>query len=204
VLRTGGRTILIDSYVGEDAVAIVRCTYLHIDHVGWNTRLQNGRWVPTFPNARYLVGRCDFEYWRQQESIHSDALQLPGIEDSILPIVEAGRIDLVDDGYELATGLTLLPLSGHTPGQTGVRATGAVPAVFCGDAIHSPLQVLNPALSTFSCVDSAQVREVRRKLLEDAAEGAWRVVPVHVRGTRSMRVASTAQGFAPLFFAPGS
>jgi glyoxylase-like metal-dependent hydrolase (beta-lactamase superfamily II) len=76
--------------------------------------------------------------------------------------------------------------------------------VFCGDAIHSPLQVLNPALSTFSCVDSAQVREVRRKLLEDAAEGAWRVVPVHVRGTRSMRVASTAQGFAPLFFAPGS
>jgi glyoxylase-like metal-dependent hydrolase (beta-lactamase superfamily II) len=232
VLHADGRTILLDSCVGEEkerplvaefhrrqrsgfldrlaqagvrpeSVDVVFCTHLHIDHVGWNTRLRDGRWVPTFPNARYLVGRREFEYWQQQDrQPGGDAVQLPGFEDSVLPILDAGQMELVDDGYELGRNITLLPLPGHTPGQMGVRVEGAVPAIFCGDAIHSPLQVLDPTLSTAGCVDPVEARRVRRTLLENAAEGGWLVVPAHFRGTRGMRVAPTASGFRPCFPAP--
>jgi glyoxylase-like metal-dependent hydrolase (beta-lactamase superfamily II) len=229
VLHAGGRTILLDSCVGEDkerrlipefhrrartgfldglarigvpaeSVDVVFCTHLHIDHVGWNTRLHDGRWVPTFPNARYLTGRSEFEYWQQQDQEpSSDAVQLPGFEDSVLPIFEAGLLDLVDDGYELAEGLTLLPLPGHTPGQLGVRADGSAPAVFCGDAIHTPVQVLNPDLSTNGSVDMLEASRVRRALLENAVEHDLLIVPAHFRGPRCMRVERTRRGFVPHF-----
>ena len=232
VLHTDGRTILLDSCVGEEkerpliaefhrrrrsgfldrlaqagvrpeSVDIVFCTHLHIDHVGWNTRLHDGRWIPTFPNARYLVDRREFEYWQQQDrQSGGDAVQLPGFEDSVLPILNAGQMELVDDGYELGRDLTLLPLPGHTPGQLGVRVSGAVPAIFCGDAIHSPLQVLDPTLSTVGCVDPVEARRVRHTLLEDAAEGGRLIVPAHFRGTRCMRVTPTASGFRLYFPAP--
>ena len=145
--------------VQPESVDIVFCTHLHVDHVGWNTLLRDGRCVPTFPNARYLAGRREFEYWQQQNrEPGGDAVQLPGFRDSVLPILEAGQLELVEDGYELGRGLALLPLPGHTPGRLGVRAEGAVPAIFCGDAIHSPLQVLDPALSTGVCIDPAEAQ----------------------------------------------
>jgi glyoxylase-like metal-dependent hydrolase (beta-lactamase superfamily II) len=229
VLHAGGRTILLDSCVGEakerrlipefhrrartgfldrlarigvsaESVDLVFCTHLHIDHVGWNTHLHDGRWVPTFPNARYLTGRREFEYWQQQDQEPGgDAVQLPGFDDSVLPIVEAGLLDLVDDGYELAKRLTLLPLPGHTPGQLGVRADGSAPAVFCGDAIHTPVQVLNPELSSKGSVDMLEAAGVRRALLENAVANDLLVVPAHFRGTRRMRVARTGLGFVPHF-----
>jgi glyoxylase-like metal-dependent hydrolase (beta-lactamase superfamily II) len=229
VLHVAGRTILVDSCVGEEkerplipafhrrrrtgfldrlaevgvrpeSVDVVFWTHLHVDHVGWNTRRQDGRWVVTFPNARYVAGRREFEYWRQQDGRPGgDAVQLPAFEDSVLPIFEAGRLELVDDGYELGKGLTLLPLPGHTPGQLGVRAGGAVPAVFCGDAIHSPVQILDPDLSTAGSVDLAEAARVRRSLLENAAEGGWLIVPAHFRGTRCARVERTrGGGFRPV------
>ena len=229
VLHAGGRTILLDSCVGEEkerrlipefhrrartgfldglarigvpaeSVDLVFCTHLHIDHVGWNTRLHDGRWVPTFPNARYLMGRREFEYWQQQHHEPSaDAVQLPGLEDSVLPIFEAGLLELVDDGYELAEGLTLLPLPGHTPGQLGVRADGRAPAVFCGDAIHTPVQVLNPELSTNGSVDMLEAARVRRALLENAVDNDLLIVPAHFRGAGRMRVVRTGSGFVPHF-----
>jgi len=229
VLHAGGRTILLDSCVGEEkerrlipefhrrartgfldglariglpaeSVDVVFCTHLHIDHVGWNTHLHDGRWVPTFPNARYLTGRREFEYWQQQDQEpSSDAVQLPGFEDSVLPIFEAGLLDLVDDGYELAEGLTLLPLPGHTPGQLGVRADGSAQAIFCGDAIHTPVQVLNPKLSTNGSVDMLEAARVRRALLENAVENDLLIVPAHFRGARCMRVVRTERGFVPHF-----
>ena len=229
VLRAAGRTILIDTCVGEgkerplvpdfhrrhqsgflerlaqagvrpESVDLVFCTHLHVDHVGWNTRLLDGRWAPTFPNARYLIGRRELGHWQdQRRRPDGDALQLGGFEDSVLPILEAGRAELVDDGYELGPGLSLVPLPGHTPGQMGVRADGAVRALFCADAIHSPLQVLDPGLSTAVCVDREQARQVRQALLEEAAEECRLVVPAHFRGTRCMHIRRTAAGFTPCF-----
>jgi glyoxylase-like metal-dependent hydrolase (beta-lactamase superfamily II) len=229
VLHAGERTILLDSCVGEEkerrlipefhrrartgfldglaridvpaeSVDFVFCTHLHVDHVGWNTRLHDGRWVPTFPNARYLTGRREFEYWQQRDRDPiGDGVQLPGFEDSVLPIAEAGLLDLVDDGYELAEGLTLLPLAGHTPGQLGVRADGSAPAVFCGDAIHTPVQVLDPELSTNGCVDVLEAARVRRVLLENAVDDDLLIVPAHFRGGGCMRVGRTGRGFVPHF-----
>ena len=230
VLHAGRRTILLDSCVGEDkerllipefhrrrqsgflerlagagvtpeSVDVVLCTHLHVDHVGWNTRRRDGRWVPTFPNARYLADRREFDYWRgQDEKPGGDPVQSPSFEDSVLPIFEAGRLDLVDDGYDLGKGLTLLPLPGHTPGQLGVRLDGAVPAVFCGDAIHTPVQILDPSLSTAGSVDRAEAARVRRALLENAAEHGWLVVPAHFRRSRRVRVERGRNGgFVPVF-----
>jgi glyoxylase-like metal-dependent hydrolase (beta-lactamase superfamily II) len=229
VLRSAGRTILVDTCVGEgkerplipdfnrrrqsgflerlaaagvqpESVDLVFCTHLHVDHVGWNTRWLDGRWVPTFPKARYLIGRRELVYWQdQRRRPDGDALQLGAFADSVLPILEAGRAELVDDGYELGPGLSLVPLPGHTPGQMGVRLDGAARALFCGDALHSPLQVLDPGLSTAVCVDREQARRVRRALLEEAAEEGRLVVPAHVRGTRRMHIQRTATGFTPCF-----
>ena len=223
VLHCAGRTILIDTCVGEgkerplipdfsrrhhsgflerlakagvkpESVDLVFCTHLHVDHVGWNTRLLDGRWVPTFPNARYLIGRRELEYWQdQRRGPDGDALQLGAFEDSVLPILEAGRVDLVDDGHELGPKQSLVPLPGHTPGQMGVRLDGAVRALFCGDAIHSPLQVLDPGLSTTGCVDREQARRVRRALLENAAQEHRLVVPAHFRGA-FCRLAAESRG----------
>jgi glyoxylase-like metal-dependent hydrolase (beta-lactamase superfamily II) len=230
VLRCAGRTILVDTCVGEgkerplipdwslrrdssflerlgrtgvrpESVDLVFCTHMHVDHVGWNTRLSGGRWTPTFPNARYLIGRRELGYWQDQRRRPDgdDALHLGAFEDSVLPILAAGQADLVDDGYELGPGLSLVPLPGHTPGQMGLRLDGRARALFCGDAIHSPLQVLDPRLSTAGCVDREQARRVRRALLEEAAEEGRAVVPAHFRGTRYMHIQRTATGFTPSF-----
>jgi glyoxylase-like metal-dependent hydrolase (beta-lactamase superfamily II) len=168
VVRVNGRTILIDTCIGEqkdrpeipvwhqrketgflerlakigvDArnVDVVFCTHLHVDHVGWNTRQANGRWEPTFPNARYLIGRSELDSWTEQRNagtaptLHASALQ-----DSVLPIVDAGLADLVENGQELGSGLSLINLPGHTPGQMGLRVDYPNRrAIFCGDVLHS-------------------------------------------------------------------
>ena len=149
VVRTGGRTILIDSCVGDDrdrpeipvwnqrhatgflerlrqagthpaAIDLVFCSHLHVDHVGWNTRLSDGRFVPTFPNARYLFGRDELADWMaQREAGTIPALHGAAIEDSVVPILEAGLADLVDTGHELARGLTLTPASRPHPRPDG-------------------------------------------------------------------------------------
>src|SRR5262249_9284730 len=112
---------------------------------------------------------------------------------------ETGRVELVDDGYELGPGLSLVPLPGHTPGQMGVRADGAGRALFCGEAIHSPPPVLETRLSTAGEVAREQARQRRWALLEEAAEEGKLVVPAHFRGTRCMHIRQTAAGFTPCF-----
>jgi glyoxylase-like metal-dependent hydrolase (beta-lactamase superfamily II) len=229
VLRSAGRTILVDTGVGEDkerplipewsrrrdsgflkglervgvrpeSVDLVLCTHLHVDHVGWNTRLFDGRWVPTFPKARYLIGRRELSCWPdQRRRPGGGALHLGAFEDSVLPILEVEQVELVDDGYELGPGLSLVPLPGHTPGQMGLRLDGRARAFFCGDALHSPLQVLDPGLSTALCVDQEQGRRVHRGLLEEAAEEGRAVVPAHCRSTRYMHIRRTATSFTPSF-----
>jgi glyoxylase-like metal-dependent hydrolase (beta-lactamase superfamily II) len=229
VLHAAGRTILVDTCVGEgkerplipewsrrrdsgfleglgragirpESVDLVFCTHLHVDHVGWNTHLLDGRWAPTFPKARYLIGRRELSYWQdQRRTPGGDALHLGAFEDSVLPILEAEQAELVDDGYELGRGLSLVPLPGHTPGQMGLRLDGRARALFCGDALHSPLQVLDPELSTAVCVDREQARRVRRALLEEAADEGRAVVPAHCRGSRYVHIHRTATGFSPSF-----
>ena len=128
--------------LGVEDIDFVMCTHLHGDHVGWNTRLENGRWVPTFPKARYLFSKKEYEYWTssQQTMMPPDP-----IKESVLPVVEANRAELVTSDHALNDHIRLTPTPGHTPDHFAVCAgRGGDQAVFTGDLIHSPIQARYP------------------------------------------------------------
>ena len=192
VVRTPHHTILVDTCVGNDKqrparpswhmrtddsfmrglashglgvndIDVVMCTHLHVDHVGWNTRLENGRWTPTFPKARYIFGRQEYDHWAAQ---HAKAAVAP-FEDSVLPIIEEKRADIVGDDFQIGDHVRLLPTPGHTPGHFAVcfgRARDE--AVMSGDLMHSPLQARYPELSAAFDTDKAQAAVTRRAFLE--------------------------------------
>ena len=141
----------------------VMCTHLHVDHVGWNTRLENGRWVPTFPNARYLFGRTELEYWTAQNA----QAAVPAFVDSVLPIVEDRRFDAIGDDFQIGDHARILPTPGHTPGHVAFTfGRSKDDAVFCGDLMHTPLQTHYPELSPTFDSDPAQAAQTRRSFLE--------------------------------------
>jgi glyoxylase-like metal-dependent hydrolase (beta-lactamase superfamily II) len=152
------------------------------------------------PHARYLFGRDELADWMAQRQAGTiPALHGAAIEDSVIPILDAGLADLVDGGHELAANLTLTPLPGHTSGQMGVmleqRAGGAI---FCADAIHSPIQILQPDVSTVD-TDPAAAIISRRTVLEEACESRRTVIPAHFRGQRRAQVRRVGNAFEPIF-----
>lgn len=149
--------------LGVEDIDVVMCTHLHADHVGWNTRLEGGRWVPTFPRARYLFSGKELEHWRAQHAV----TPIPAIEDSVLPIVAAGRSELVTSDHVLDEHVRLLPTPGHTPDHFAVElGKGRRVAAMTGDLIHSPLQARYPELSMMADVDADQAARTRRGFLE--------------------------------------
>lgn len=175
-----------------DDIDMVMCTHLHFDHVGWNTRLENGRWVPTFPNARYVFGRQDYEHWAEQdeEEVHRQAF-----EDSVLPIVQAGLAEIVDVGkptaahLEIGDGIWLEPAFGHSPGCCLIHAqAGGPPAVFWGDVIHHPVQLVRPELQLMFDHDPMQAARVRQDLLARIADSDTMCFPAHFLGTSAGHV----------------
>jgi glyoxylase-like metal-dependent hydrolase (beta-lactamase superfamily II) len=230
VVQVEGRTLLIDTCIGENKdcpeipawhqrrgtgfldrlrragvdpgeIDLVFCTHLHVDHVGWNTRRESGRFEPTFPNARYLFGRRELADWMmQRDAGRASPIHARALEESVIPIVEAGRADLVDDGYDLGPGLRLVPLPGHTIGQMGLVVERAQDrAIFCGDALHSPVQIFQPGLSTSVCVDPKVATATREMILAEAADSGRRVVPAHFRGQRRAHIRSNGNGYEPVF-----
>jgi glyoxylase-like metal-dependent hydrolase (beta-lactamase superfamily II) len=149
--------------VTVDDIDFVMCTHLHVDHVGWNTQLKNGRWVPTFPNARYVFSRKE-EYDKNRIQ---DSDQKITIADSVLPIVEAKKADLVSSEHALNDHIRLLPTPGHTIDHFAVCfGRGRDAAVVTGDLIHSPLQARYPELSSHGDYDPKQSPVTRRSFLE--------------------------------------
>jgi glyoxylase-like metal-dependent hydrolase (beta-lactamase superfamily II) len=192
VVKTPHHTILIDSCIGNDKprpqrpkwnmktddtylrglnaagfavddIDFVMCTHLHVDHVGWNTRLENGRWVPTFPKARYLFAKQEYDHWFAENA----KAEIPPFADSVLPVVEARRHELVGNDHQIGDHVRILPTPGHTPGHIAITmGRGKDDAVFSGDLMHSPLQTLYPELSIKFDVDPAAAAKTRRSLLE--------------------------------------
>ena len=160
--------------LNPEDVDIVMCTHLHADHVGWNTRLENGYWVPTFPNAQYLCGRVEYEYWAYLAKTFD---KHGAFTDSVLPIVQRKKMMFVEDGYEICDGLFAKIASGHTPGHLCLSSKAG--AFFCGDVIHSPLQLSFPNISSAFCVDPKLASTTRKKILSEIAETSQFLIPAH-------------------------
>jgi len=177
-----------------DRVTHVVTTHLHRDHVGWNTVLADGRWMPTFPNARYLVPKLEFDYW--ENKYRSGDPTMNWFEDSVQPLVQAGLIDRIDESGEVANCLAVEPAPGHTPGQIALRLrSGGEEGIFTGDVMHSPLQIVRPQWNSRYCVLPDVARATRVALLKRAAQGNALIMPVHFGAPYCGFVRAQGDGF---------
>lgn len=162
--------------VHPEQVDYVLCTHLHVDHCGWNTRREDGRWVPSFPNARYVFNASELEFAERQVSSANDLTY----EDSVLPILEAGQAEVVDNAFTLDDSLWLEPTPGHTPGHVAVRMRSRKhDAVMSGDLIHSPVQLVFPHWSPYYDDDAGRAADTRRRFLEAQCDRDIVVMTAH-------------------------
>jgi len=185
MLRTAFLEDLRAAGVAPEAVDVVICTHLHVDHVGWNTRLADGRWVPTFPRARYLFARREWEHWTSDAEDGTKRI----LADSVAPVLDAGLAELVEMDHRVADGIWLEPTPGHTPGHVSVRlhADGA-DAVITGDLMHHPVQVAEPAWQSAFDTDPAQARETRRAFCARYADRPVAVLGTHFHHPTAGRI----------------
>ena len=195
VVETPSRRILVDTCIGNDkqgrgipvwnglatpylerlaaagyppgTIDTVLCTHLHVDHVGWNTRLEGNTWVPTFGKARYLFGRKEYDYWKvRRDNPHEAAV----FDDSIKPVVDAGMVDLIEPDDRICEEVSVLSTPGHSPGHLSVRIRSrGEEAVLIGDVAHHPCQMARLDWASTFDFDGAQSTDTRRKLFSDLA-----------------------------------
>jgi glyoxylase-like metal-dependent hydrolase (beta-lactamase superfamily II) len=227
LVRVGGRRVLVDACVGNgkprparprwhlmqsrylerlagagvapEEVDLVLCTHLHVDHVGWFTRLEDGRWVPTFPNARYLFSRLDYDHYLALDRDPATGPANHGsFRDSVMPVVDAGLAQLVAGHHDVDEHLAIDPAPGHTPGTVAITlASRGERAVFCGDILHHAIQVLHPEWNSFACADAARARASRRAVLERCAGTGALLMPAHFGAPFACRVDARGDGFVP-------
>jgi len=167
--------------VNPEDVNLVLLTHLHVDHVGWNTMLVDGKWVPTFPNATYVISAKEIEASdpKQGGASRPPGAQLPFI-DSVQPIIDAGLVRLVEGNETITDGIDLMPIPGHSPGQIAVRIRSAgKEALFIADTMHQPIQVYYPAVNSKYCNDQELARQTRAKVLAYAADHQALILPGH-------------------------
>lgn len=161
-----------------ETITHVICTHLHVDHVGWNTRLVNGKWVATFPNARYLFCRPEYDHWSNTDKHSYDGQNI--MQDSVQPIVDAGLADLVPINHVVCEGVRFEPTVGHTPGHVSVVIeSGGARAVVTGDMTHTPVQFAEPEMSSSLDWDRKMSVETRKKFLAKFNDGETLVIGTH-------------------------
>ncbi|MGO8914238.1 MAG: MBL fold metallo-hydrolase [Bradyrhizobium sp.] len=160
-----------------DSIDTVLCTHLHVDHVGWNTRLEGNRWVPTFEKARYLFGKTEYEYWRDHSAEPDKAAVF---HDSVKPIMDAGRADLVASDIRLCDEIALIPTPGHSPGHLSVhiRSEGEE-GLLTGDVAHHPCQMAHLDWSSTADSDPVEAIATRRDLFSRFADRPILVIGGH-------------------------
>jgi len=223
VVQAHGKTMLIDTCVGnhKDRAALpfwhmqnrpylenlyamgiapedvdyVMCTHLHADHVGWNTRLENGQWVPTFPNARYIFSKDDYDHYN---NVKPGEFGYNSLADSVFPIVDAGLAEIVTMDFQIGDGLSLVPSPGHTPGHYCVHLeSGGHDVFFTGDMLHHPVLIAEPHWRTKFCLDHDMSSATRRAFIEQHAGGKAIVLAAHFAGPTAGRI--TDEGGAARF-----
>jgi glyoxylase-like metal-dependent hydrolase (beta-lactamase superfamily II) len=221
VVEVDGLTILVDTGVGNDrhrphmppldhlttdfpgalrragvdpkTVDVVINTHLHTDHVGWNTELVGGSWVPTFPNARYLMPDVDYRYFEPDGAGDSDAARIV-FADSVLPV--QGQVVRWSGDYQLSDSLWLRPAAGHSPGSSVAWLDAGVPAVFVGDLTHCPIQIVRPDDPCGFDVDPDQAAVTRKRIFTEASRRRAAVIPAHYPGHGGATLVARGDRFA--------
>ncbi len=203
VIASRGKRIVVDTCIGNDkerpipewnrrqwpflanleqagypreSVDLVLCTHLHVDHVGWNTMLRGGTWVPTFPNATYLIGGTEWDFFSTAEE---PFLKGP-VDDSVRPVVAAGMSQLVDDAHRLTDEVWLESTPGHTPGHFSVRISSrGEEAVITGDLMHHPILCRYPEWDNKFDYDGPRAKKTRRAFCERYADSGVLVLGTH-------------------------
>jgi glyoxylase-like metal-dependent hydrolase (beta-lactamase superfamily II) len=162
----------------RESIDTVLCTHLHVDHVGWNTMWVDEKWVPTFPNARYLFGRTEWDHWSQEQNSQARGEDIIG--DSVQPIVDANLADLVDSDHKITDEIWLEPTPGHTPGHVSVRISSqGEDALITGDFMHHPCQMARPNWRSSADYDGEWAENTRNDLLEQYADQPVLVIGTH-------------------------
>jgi glyoxylase-like metal-dependent hydrolase (beta-lactamase superfamily II) len=206
VLRSKGRSVMIDTCIGADrqrefpvftnmrttfledlaaagfpheSITDVLCTHLHFDHVGWNTRKVNGKWVPTFPQARYFFGRQEWQHWQHLRATNGYH-DMEHLNDAIDPVLAAGLAEFVDPDFRLTDEVSLIPTPGHTPGHVSVLIQSrGQSAVITGDLMHNPIQIAVPAVEARFDMDKAHGARTRCEFVERFNNTATLVIGSH-------------------------
>ncbi len=223
LVRTGKHTILVDSCVGnhkprptrpfwdqmksdryEKSLAAagvtvgdidyVMCTHLHTDHVGWNTKLENGRWVPTFPKAKYVFAERELAHWTERHA--KEPQSFPWITDSVLPIVEAKREEIVKSDFAFNDLVSLVPTPGHSFDHYSVKVgKKGQDAIITGDMVHSPLQMKYPEMGMMADWDSEQAGRSRRSLFGQVCDTSTLVCTAHFPSPSAGRIVRDGDAF---------
>ena len=220
VIERGGETIVVDTCIGNDkertyprwnrmqgaflndfaaagfdvdAVGTVLCTHMHVDHVGWSTRLVDDRWQPTFRAARYLYAEEEIAHWREHDQA---GLYGPVMDDSVQPVFDAGLADLVPMDHRVTPEVRLEPTPGHTPGHVSVHIESrGEEAVITGDLMHHPCQLARPDWSSTVDVDPAMSARTREAFLERYADRPVLIVGTHFAGPTAGRLVRDGNAF---------
>lgn len=169
-----------------DSIDTVLCTHLHVDHVGWNTKLVDGKWVPTFSRARYLMGRTEYEHWSRAATREDMPFVLA---DSVTPILDAGVATLVETDHRLNDEISLIPTVGHTPGHVSVWIESrGEKAMITGDFMHHPCQIAHPEWETTADTDKEQGIRTRRIMFDRLADTPVLVIGTHFAGVTAGRI----------------
>jgi len=216
LVRTKHHTVLIDTCVGNDkqklafpqwngrqdtaylrnlaavgyapeSVDYVFCTHMHLDHTGWNTQLRDGRWVPTFSNAKYLFNKKEWEHWKDNPTPEDQAV----VQQNILPIIEAGKVEWVDDAWEIDDEISLLPTPGHTPGHcsVGVRSHGQE-AIITGDMMVHPVQIAEPQWSQLADTDKELAIKTRTQFVDQHCDTDTIILGTHFNTPTGVHIVS--------------
>jgi glyoxylase-like metal-dependent hydrolase (beta-lactamase superfamily II) len=171
----------------RESIDTVLCTHLHVDHVGWNTMLVDGKWVPTFPKARYLIGRKEFDHWQGHGP--ANARGDDPFSDSVKPVFDAGLVDFVESDHAICPEIRLEPTPGHTPGHVSVRISSkGEEGLITGDVMHHPCQMAHPEWASAADSDADRARITRLSLLDRCAGAPLLVIGTHFAGPTAGRV----------------